>query len=126
VTTPRRPEVLLFTAMAAFGLIVGTVYWFVSYEWAGTVLLIAFGIASAVGALILAWRSRASGDAVGEPAAEHEESQLAGWGPIIGGLGLSVIVLGLIFGPVLVIPGLIIAIAGGRTWLAAVDRPSDR
>jgi hypothetical protein len=38
-------EVLVFARPAAFGLIVGAVYWFVSYERAGTVLLLGFGTA---------------------------------------------------------------------------------
>ena len=122
----RRPEVWLFIAMAAFGLILGTVYWFVTYEPAGTVLLGAFGLASAVGAVILAWRSRASAPAPSGPeSAEQGTMQLAGWAPLIGGIGFAMIGLGLILGPVLALPGVIVAIAGGRAWLAAIvrDRP---
>ncbi len=41
-------EVLFFARIAAFGLIVGAVYWFVAYEPAGTVMLLGFGVASSV------------------------------------------------------------------------------
>ena len=41
-------EVTLFARMAAFGIIVGAVYWFLTYEVAGTILLSTFGLASAI------------------------------------------------------------------------------
>jgi hypothetical protein len=47
-------ETKVFLLMAAFGLIVATIYWFVSYEAAGTVLLAGFGLATGVIAVLLA------------------------------------------------------------------------
>ena len=51
-------EVLFFARIAAFGLIVGAVYWFVAYEPAGTVMLLGFGVASSVASAILWLRSK--------------------------------------------------------------------
>ena len=41
-------ETKVFLFMAAFGLVVAAIYWFVSYELAGTVLLAGFGLATGV------------------------------------------------------------------------------
>lgn len=121
-----RPEVWLFIGMAAFGLLLGTVYWFVTYEPAGTVLLGGFGVAAAVAAaLLVAKRVPGAGREPDAGADEHAPPSLAGWGPLVAGLGLAVVGLGLILGPVLAIPGALIAIAGGRAWLAAVERGGD-
>jgi hypothetical protein len=46
-------ETKVFLLMGAFGLAVATIYWFVSYETVGTVLLAGFGLATAVIALLL-------------------------------------------------------------------------
>ena len=55
MTSPRRllgldepQETRVFLLMAAFGLAVGIVYWFLSYEVAGTILLLGFGAATGV------------------------------------------------------------------------------
>ena len=44
----QAQETRVFLGMAAFGFAVGVIYWFVSYEPAGTILLIGFGLATAV------------------------------------------------------------------------------
>ncbi|HXG40643.1 MAG TPA: hypothetical protein VNJ28_06840, partial [Candidatus Limnocylindrales bacterium] len=46
---PGRPEeTRLFVRLAAYGLGIGLIYWFVSYETAGTVLLVGFGLGAAL------------------------------------------------------------------------------
>jgi len=55
---PLGSEVTLFARMASFGLIVGAVYWFLTYEVAGTVLLSTFGFASAIAAIAVFVGSR--------------------------------------------------------------------
>ena len=51
-------EVSFFARSAAFALVIATIYWFVSYEPAGTTLLAFFGVASSLAAIVLfrAWR----------------------------------------------------------------------
>jgi hypothetical protein len=39
-------EVTFFLFLGAFALVIGVIYWFVSYELAGTILLVGFGIAT--------------------------------------------------------------------------------
>ena len=48
-------EVRLFGRLSLYALVVGTIYWFVSYEVAGTVLLLGFGLATGL-AFIILWR----------------------------------------------------------------------
>src|SRR5262245_30811077 len=44
-------EARLFARMSAFGLVIAVVYWFLTYEPAGTVLLFLFGVAAGIGAV---------------------------------------------------------------------------
>jgi hypothetical protein len=53
-------EVRLFLRMSAFGLIVGAAYWFLTYETAGTVLLVGFGIAAGIAAVAVFVGGRAA------------------------------------------------------------------
>lgn len=48
VAADEAQETRVFVLMAVFGFVVAAIYWFVSYESAGTVLLGGFGIATAV------------------------------------------------------------------------------
>src|SRR5439155_1085007 len=56
-------EVTFFARSAAFALVIATIYWFVSYEPAGTTLLAFFGVASSLAAIVLfrAWRRSVGG-----------------------------------------------------------------
>jgi len=126
-------EVLVFARLAAFGLAVGTVYWFVSYEVAGTVLLLGFGVASAGAAVLMLVRSRhrwatlraagADGDSAEQPFSD-ESGRIPppGYAPFIVGIGAGVAALGLVFGPLLVLSGLVVALIGARYWLEAAMR----
>jgi hypothetical protein len=120
-------EVLVFTRLAAFGLIVGTVYWFVAYEAAGTVLLLAFGIATAVASIILWVRSRKER---GETelwllGKEHGPIPAPAYAPFHVGVGAGIVALGLAFSPLLVLTGLVVMVIGARYWLEAAMRESD-
>jgi hypothetical protein len=124
----RLPEeVLVFARLAAFGLIVGTVYWFVAYETAGTVLLIGFGIATAVAsAIVWAGSRKAGGVADDWPlGSEHGPIPAPAYAPFHIGLGAGIVALGLAFGPLLVLTGFVIMVIGGRYWLEAAMREAD-
>lgn len=121
-------EAKVFARMSIFGLVVGGAYWFLTYEVAGTVLLVGFGLAAGLATVANFIRSRrAAGDA---PAAGHEVvgAEAAepfpepGWAPLIISLGVGGLALGAAFGPWLTIAGLLVAVAGGASWLSAAIR----
>ena len=121
-------EVLVFVRLASFGLIVGVAYWFLAYEPAGTALLIGFGIATGAAATMLWARSRGAGrPADGWPlGTESVAIPAPAYTPLGIGIGAGLAALGVAFGPLLVVIGLIVMIIGARAWLAAAMRESDR
>ena len=124
----RLPEeILFFVRIAAFGLIIGAVYWFVAYEPAGTVMLLGFGAASAVASAILWSRSRkAGGTGDGWPIGrEPGRIPAPAFAPLSIGAGAGIVALGLALGPLLVVIGLAIVLTGARSWLAAAMREAD-
>jgi hypothetical protein len=56
-----RVAVRILVGTAAFGLVVGAIYWFVSHEAAGTTLLLALGIAPLILAVYVERDRRAAG-----------------------------------------------------------------
>jgi len=129
-------EVRLFARMSLFGLVVGGAYGLLTGERAGTVLLIAFGLASGLAALAVflgsgRGRIREAPDAGSEAqapgAAEPDVEQLPepGWAPLVVAAGIGVLALGGPYGPWLTVAGLLIAIAGGWAWLSAEMRAAD-
>jgi hypothetical protein len=131
-------EARLFARMSAFGLVIGVVYWFLTYEPAGTVLLFLFGVAAGIGAVAEIVGSRRRGmddvaDATGTaPRSAHERLggpdvepvPKPGWAPLGIGLGLGGLALGAAFGPALLIAGVIVTLL--RPDLAGVRRPGVR
>jgi hypothetical protein len=121
-------EARVFARMSIFGMVVGGAYWFLTYEVAGTVLLLGFGLAAGLATVANVIRSRraaggasASGDDVA--AAESAEPfPEPGWAPLIISLGVGGLALGAAFGPWLTIAGMLVGIAGGATWLSAAIR----
>jgi hypothetical protein len=121
-------EVALFARMAAFGLIVGTAYWFLTYETAGSVLLGAFGVASAIAGIAVAVGGRnvrRQVDPATAATAVRDAPPAPGWAPLGIGVGLGTVGLGAVFGPWLLIAGLLVAIPSAWTWLATAMDESD-
>jgi hypothetical protein len=137
-------DAALLLRVGAFGLIAGTVYWFVSYEPLGTVALLLLGVGPGFAGLVIMRHRRAEGQGdgslrellrrfagspPGDPAGPKSlESQdvavLPGasiW-PFTASLGVAVALSGLIFGLWLVILGLGMALYSGWGWIAAVVR----
>ena len=126
-------EAKVFARMSIFGIVVGGAYWFLTYEVAGTVLLLGFGLAAGLATVANFIRSRraageitAAGDEVagGEsvPVEAAEPYPEPGWAPLVISLGVGGLALGAAFGPWLTIAGLLVAIAGGANWLSAAVR----
>ena len=130
--------------VSIFGFVIGIVYWFLTYEWLGTVCLLTLGAGPGVAGLILIQEQRARGGAA-EPRAEALR-RLAGippqdppgpkdlaaedlgvlplptiW-PLAASLGVAVLFTGLIYGLWLVILGLGLLVYASWGWLAAVNR----
>jgi cytochrome c oxidase subunit IV len=133
-------EARVFGRMSIFGIVVGGVYWFLTYEAAGTALLLAFGLATGlatVGIWVRTRRARVGGTAADGDIAGGESAEPLpepGWAPLVISLGLGGLALGAAFGPWLTIAGLLVAIVGGASWLSAAireawsvegNRPSD-
>jgi hypothetical protein len=123
----RHPsdEAVLFGRLAIFGIVVGVVYWFVSYETAGTVMLIGFGVASTVASISL-WTKPPRGaiDAGwpdGEVPADSTGDRIPApaFAPLIVGAGVAIAALGLALSPLILPVGVVVALIGGRYWLEA-------
>ena len=131
------PEEMRFMMRsAAYSIFVGVVYWFLSYEAAGTVLLLGAGMAAAVmfGALFVEWRRsghRLSGApwrwALLPPADEesgttNESGRLPrpSTAPISGALGIALLGLSLVFGIWMAVAAVVPLLVGLRLWLRDV------
>jgi hypothetical protein len=117
-------EVLVFARMAAFGLIVGGVYWFVAYEPAGTVLLLGFGAATAVAAGTIWARSRKTGRGAEGWTTSEELGPIPApaLAPFHIGAGAGIVALGIAISPLLVVTGIVVVVIGARYWLEAAMR----
>jgi hypothetical protein len=130
--------------VSIFGFVAGVVYWFLSYEWLGTVCLLLLGAGPGFAGLILVQEQRHRGG-TGEPRAAALR-RLAGipppdppgpkdleaddlgvlplptiW-PLAAALGFTILFTGLIYGLWLVILGLGLLLYAAWGWLAAVNR----
>ncbi len=117
-----RTATRVFLASGGFILAVAAVYWFITYEWAGTILLGGTGAATLVMAGY-AW-TRASGAGAVMPGDRADADPREGEGeaivsftvdspwPIVFGAGVAVLGGGLVFGfPLLVVGAVLIVIA---------------
>jgi protein-S-isoprenylcysteine O-methyltransferase Ste14 len=126
----RFPEEAAFFARSAiFALFLAVVYWFVSYEWAGSVLLFLFGVGSALAALLLgraaahSWDDAAGKDELIRPDGPFgdESSPIPNptFAPIVFGVGLAIAALSLAFGPWLLLAAVMPIVLGATSWLGA-------
>ncbi|HET7028212.1 MAG TPA: cytochrome c oxidase subunit 4 [Candidatus Limnocylindrales bacterium] len=124
-------EARFFGRSAVFALVIAVVYWFVSYEWAGSVLLFGFGLASAVMALFLgraaagqvARRREADpGDGADGPFGD-ESGPIPNptFAPIVFAAGLALVALGLAFGPWLFLAAVMPIVLGATSWLGSAN-----
>jgi hypothetical protein len=124
-------EAQLFARMAVFGVGLGVVYWLLTYETAGSVLLTTFGGASGIAAVAIvagALRARRSGGhagAGGGPTNDVEPVPRPNATPLLLALGLGLVLLGTVLGPWLLIAGLLVVVAAARSWLGAAMDETD-
>jgi Cytochrome c oxidase subunit IV len=109
----------IFAASAAFFLVVDVVYWFVSYEIAGTMMFGLWCVTLLFAALFLgaeATHGAPEGDdpelrpaeRAGEPVGIF--SRTSGW-PVVLAAGLTIALTGLVYGTWLLIPGMVVTAA---------------
>src|SRR5262245_38072214 len=120
-------ETRFFAFLGIFGLVLAVIYWFVSYEVAGTVLLFGFGLACTVGAVrLLVVRRTLTGRRVAATADEpgpdrpflDEHGRLPGdtLAPLSVGLGVALSITAVVFGPWLLVAGLVPLGWGAWEW----------
>lgn len=123
----RSPvEARVFQSIAALAVVVGIVYWYVSYEPAGTLLLIGFAVASGLIGLLLAnagsdWRGTGGGQRGRDPERplldERGRIPSPTLAPFAVGVGASIALLSLVFGPAPLLVGLLPFAWGAVDWL---------
>jgi hypothetical protein len=109
-------ETRFFLFLAAFALVIGAIYWFVSYEPAGSVLLLAFGAATGLMGAVLHRTGRPGVDRPFLDETGRLPSETPS--PFAVGAGLSLMALTPIFGPAPLVVGLLPFAWGAWTWLA--------
>jgi hypothetical protein len=130
------PEELRFLMRSAlYSLVIGAIYWFVSYEWAGAVMLVGAGVATGVLLLVISAQLRSHGQRLSgrpwswlllTPASQpshwtDESGRLPGRSaaPLTASFGLALAALGLVFGPALIVAAAVPIVVGLRAWLAS-------
>jgi hypothetical protein len=116
-----RTFVKVFLASGTFILVSAIVYWFVSHEPAGTILLLGTAAATSVMAAYAWVKVRRStepvedrgdadpGEGAGEPITTFAMD--SPW-PLVFGVGVAVLAGGLVFGLPLIVVGVILVVAG--------------
>ena len=149
LTAADQPqEARVFLLLSAFGIVVGLIYWFVSYESAGTVLLLGFG--AATGLIGFRLVTDPASRVVRERARTRDAEPIPGEGtgagtggvdrpfldetgrlpdetiaPFAIGLGVAIAATGVIFGPAPVAVGLLPLAWGAWAWLSGARAELD-
>jgi hypothetical protein len=140
-------EAAVWLRIFAFGVVTSAIYWFASYEPAGTVALLAFGLGPGVAGLYLylhqrptapkeSWLARAQRFAGVAKDRAHGPAELESddlgvvpspsiW-PFLLSLGLTVAVTGLAFGLWLLVLGSALLAVSVVGWLATINQETRR
>ena len=114
-----RSTARVFITLAAFFLVVDAIYWFVSYEIAGTIMFGLWCVTLLFTAVFLGAAANRGAPAGDDPDLRPEEragepigvfSRGSGW-PAVLAAGLTAGLAGLIYGTWLLIPGAVVTIA---------------
>jgi hypothetical protein len=108
-----KTSIAFWAYVAVFGLVVGTIYWFASYEQAGTVLLLFMGFCGLTIGGYLFVRARRAKLPEDDPKADHADAGEEPIGrfsagslwPILMGLGVATGIEGFIYGRWLLVVG---------------------
>lgn len=125
-------EIRLFLRTAAFGFGIAIVYWIVSGEVTGTVLLMAFGLAGAFLVVMLVAQLPTAGRRLtGRPwswlgldpsesppiGVEPGRYPSASWAPLAAGLGFSIAILAAVYGVAFLVLAAPPVLFAARAWL---------
>lgn len=136
-------ELRFFLRTALYSAVIAAIYWFASYETAGTVLLVfvvlAAGLAVTVPALLVPVARGGPWHVAGivnrllgfeeDRGPAHDQPLTAGpepipssspW-PLLGGVAALLLALGIVFGPWLLAPGIVLIAITGFGWLVQLD-----
>ncbi len=144
-------ELRFFLRTAVYAAVLGVIYWFVSYEVAGSVLLAAVVIAALAFIVVVGALVRHSRDEIVPPGSSgvarvgaavfrtlgfderhgstSDEPLAAGlepiparsmW-PLMAGVGALLVALGLVYGPWLLLPGLVMIAGTIWGWVTQLD-----
>jgi hypothetical protein len=116
-------ETRFFLFLSAFALVIGSIYWFVSYEPAGSVLLLAFGAATGVMAVVLHRTGRRDVDRPFLDESGRFPSETPA--PLAVGAGIALMSLAAIFGVAPLVVGLLPFAWGAWTWLGRAGAELD-
>ena len=124
-------EIRYFGRLAVYALLVGGAYWFLSYEPAGTALLIGFGLATGAAFVVLRRGVRqehpGTGSEAGTATSEAPFADESGpvptrsGAPLAVGFGIAAVALAGAFGPWFIIAGAVPLILGAVDWLRAAE-----
>jgi hypothetical protein len=132
-----REEFRFFLRIGLYLLVSGAVYWFITYEWAGSILMIgivigaAFFVGAAGSATRLFTRRRTPAELIGFTEADDaldvqdEAMSPASIWPLLGALAMLLIALGFLFGGWFWLPGAGLAAASAWMWFTELRRVSD-
>jgi hypothetical protein len=123
-------EIAVFARSAVYFGAIGAVYWFLTYEVAGSMLLVGSALASAFVAIVLRLGLRGQDTVAAAPGASEvrpdgpfgdESGALPAptAAPLGVAFGLALVVLGLVFTGALVLAGAILVLLASREWLRA-------
>lgn len=117
-----RKELLIFAGTAAYTGLIAAIYWFVSYERAGTALLVFLLAGAAFFVVFVAAQLRGSSTGGDDPLPmEDEPLPSSSLWPAAGSAAAVLIGLGLIYGPWLWIPGTALACVVAYRWITELD-----
>jgi hypothetical protein len=117
-------ETRFFAFLGLFGVVLALIYWVVSYEVAGTVLLGAFGLACLLGAgrLIVARPAPGSDRPFLDETGRLPGDTLA---PLALGLGIALAMTSVVFGPWLLVAGIVPLGWGAWEWFTGARAELD-
>jgi hypothetical protein len=116
------PEARFFLFVGAFGLVLAAIYWVMSYELAGTILLGGFGLgAGLLGVRLRIERPTDGPGGTSDDAVPYrdESGRLPGetLAPLALGLGVALALTAFVFGVWLLVAGIVPFAWGAWTWL---------
>jgi hypothetical protein len=126
-------EIAVFARSAVYFGVIGVAYWFLTYEVAGSILLVGSSLASAFVAVIIRLGLRgqdtvAEGSEVRPDGPFGDESAVLPAptaAPLGVAFGMALVVLGLVFTGALVLAGAILVLLASREWLRAAMSEAD-